>query len=218
MKSEASEFLTEIDLAKAAGTSLAPGIPPVQPSTPLHLEPNISGEDRISINTEIETSVLKEKNSSIVADAVSSLQGKLANVPKSPMDKIKDIIAKGNIQETYEVCGFKWTLKTLDQEDRIAIYDHADIIAAKSGKIPAIALLTVAYSIEALDGASVYTWFPDVTIESCNNNKYALVAKVRQYVTQYIKSFPDFLIDELYSKILILEDSKKTAMESIKNS
>jgi hypothetical protein len=116
------------------------------------------------------------------------------------------------------VCGFKWTLKTLDQEDRIAIYDHADIIAAKSGKIPAITLLTVAYSIEALDGVSVYTWFPDVTIESCNNNKYELVAKVRQYITQYIKSFPDFLIDELYSKILILEDSKKTAMESIKNS
>lgn len=197
-------------------------MPPVYKGTvgDLHKEiPAPSADDGSKIREDVSTSSLKKESlSSKITEAVEKLK-KTEKVPETPLDKLKSFIEFGSLTKEVEHFGSKWKFKTLDQADRIAMFDEADTMANYAGKMPAIALLTVVYSLEAIDGISVYKTFQDdIQIETFKGNKHAYVVAVRAALKQYMQAFPQNMIDTLYGEIAKLEDEQREALNQIKKS
>ena len=172
---------------------------------------------------DIGTDMLKQSAYSKISEVVQGLKAEQltssATSLKSPIDKLKAIISKGVLTKDLQAYGITWTFKTLDQLDKIGLYDDADKYAINSGRVPAIELMAVAYSLEAIDGQSVYSFFPDdITLEKCENNKYLFIAAIRKAIASYLQGFPQTCIAELYKAYCELEAEKEQALSELKNS
>ena len=179
------------------------------------------GADRLE---DIGTNMLKQTAYTKISEVVQNLKAEqlspaASTTLKSPIDKLKSLISKGTLTCDFKAYGITWTFKTLDQADKIGLYDDADKYAANSGRVPAIELMAVAYSLEAIDGQSVYTFFPnEITLEKCENNKYLFIAAIRKAVASYLQGFPQTCISVLYNAYWDLEIDKEKALSELKNS
>jgi hypothetical protein len=212
------QFLTDNELPSSFGNTAIFGESPSKEEAPTNHNiavPHI--EEQLKVAADVEKDQLAKAKKSEISKAIEQLQGKLSSVPETALDKIQRIIKKGYLEEDFEVYGYTWTLKSLDQEDMISIGEHADAVAKGSGKVQASILFNVAYSIEAIDGINVSSWFPDITIDHFKGDKYLYLTAIRHAVAAYIKSFPDLLISELYSKYCILDEKRLKAVADLKN-
>lgn len=212
------QFLTDNELPSSFGNTAIFGESPSKEEAPTNHNiavPHI--EEQLKVAADVEKDQLAKAKKSEISKAIEQLQGKLSSVPETALDKIQRIIKKGYLEEDFEVFGNTWTLKTLDQEDMITISEHADVVAKGSGKVHASILFNVAYSVEALDGIKVTTWFPEITLDKFKGDKYLYLTAVRHAVVAYLKSFPDLLITKLYDKYCILDEKRLQAIADLKN-
>lgn len=178
-----------------------------------------SAEESSKIREEISTSALKKDDiTSKISDAISKLK-KTEDTPVSPLDKLKLFIEVGALTSEFEMFGTKWKIKTLDQADKIAMYDEAESMAASTGRIPALSLLNVVYALEAVGGVSIYKTFQeDINLDMFKGNKHAYVVAVRAALKQFMLAYPQRMIEALNNKVQELEDEQIKALSELKNS
>ena len=187
---------------------------------PLHkLEEVPSVREQKPIKMGADTKVMKQMTrDDLIESDINKIRNKLAAVPKSPLDSLKELIAKGTFTKEFELFGHKWTLRSLDQADYIQIFDESDAMAETSGRFESLKLVSIAYSIEALDGVSVYNWFPeDITLEKYKNDRQAFAVAIRRAVRRYLEASARSLLNTLYEKVQEIEVLQKKTLEELKN-
>ena len=138
-------------------------------------------------------------------------------MPKEPKDILKYLIAKGSIEEKVVVADHTWTMRALDQRDLMLIMEQLrDDLDSQTARITAIMFYQVVYSIEAVDGISIYEWFSEIQ-EAKFPNKEAYIVAVKNAIKEYFLHMPNRTIDEFYTKYSEIEDKRSKALEEIKN-
>lgn len=171
------------------------------------------------INKNVDSKVTaKESIEEKITKDLGLMQSKLAQVPKSPLDKLKSLIERGTLIKTISAFGYNFELRALDQADLIIAFDDADTLASRSGKAPAIKLTLVTQAIESLDGVSIYQWFPDIKLEDFKDNKLAYAQAVRRALRRYLEPMPDAVIEKLYEEYEQLVFERDQALAEVKNS
>jgi hypothetical protein len=184
-----------------------------------NIEPIPTSLEMKAVQKDIDTKMLKEITiDEKIKEDVKTIQRKMDPIPKSSIDKLKELVALGSLEKDVEVFGHIWTLRALDQTDKTNAYEESDNIASQAGRIPALMMTTVAHAIEKLDGVSVYSWFPDIKLEDYKSNRYAYAGAVRRAVTRYLEPQADFVIEMLYSEYLKIESERNKVLSELKNS
>jgi hypothetical protein len=178
-----------------------------------------TAQQRVQINNKIDTNLIKQDTveEKLRLDA-EALQQKFNPIQKSPIDKLKQLIDKGSLTKDIDAFGLTFSLRALDQSDIICALDEADSMATLSGRLPAIKLCIVTYSIESLDNVSVYDWFPNIKLLDHANNKFSYANAVRRALRRYLEPMPDSVINTLYKEYEIIEAERDRALSEIKNS
>ena len=207
---EEAETLTEENINQTTADDLEP----------LHtLEEVPSVKDQKPIKMGADTKVMKQMaRDDLISSDISKIRNKMAAVPKSPLDSLKELIAKGSFTKEFDLFGHKWQLRSLDQADYIQIFDESDAMAETSGRFESLKLVSIAYSIEALDGISVYSWFPDdITLEKYKNDRQAFSIAIRRAVRRYLEVSARSLLNTLYEKVQEIEVLQKQTLDELKN-
>lgn len=180
--------------------------------------PHIKDQKQIKMGAD--TKVMKQMaRDELINSEVDQIRKKMASVPKTPIDILKELIAKGSFTKDFELFDHIWTIRSLDQADYIQIFDESDALAETSGRFESLKLVSIAYSIEALDGIPVYDWFPgDITLAQFNNDKQKFMLAIRRAVRRYLEVNARSTLSTLYEKVQEVEILQSKAVSEIKNS
>ena len=139
-------------------------------------------------------------------------------LPLNPKDILKHIIAKGEYQETVELFGHKWTIRALDQRDLLMAAEMVkDELSSSTARMSALIFLQVVFSIEAIEGISVYECFKDVKAADYKQKEdYGLA--VRKSLQKYLEHVPPQVINMFYDEYVRIEGKRNKALENLKNS
>ena len=217
------EFLLTDDQIMPPKELTAPTTPtervPVVPSGMPHTFEDIPNPAyQREIKSEADTKVMKQmaRDQNIDADLLA-VRKKFNSVPKSPLDVLKELVAKGTITKNFELFGQTWTLRSLDQSDYIQIFEESDRLAEASGRLASLKLISVVYSLEALNGSAVYNWFSDIKLEEYGNDRQAFMIAIRRAVRRYLEMSALHVVDTLYEKINEIESEQRMAIDELKN-
>lgn len=137
----------------------------------------------------------------------------------SPEDILKSIISKGEYIETREICGYKWELKALNQEELLEAFDKsASFKDSQQGQFSALMFEQIVHSIVSINDIPVTEFFPDKVRRSDFMDTSSYVKAVRRTLSVYLKKFPPTVIDELYNAYLEVETKRNEAVQHLKNS
>jgi hypothetical protein len=212
-----SDFLTGSEMAK---TPFAPPRVPVQNTGLKSVEEEeipLTAPQKIAINSDILAKEIdKEDVEEMFEREISS--PKVQGIAETPEDIFKHIISRGEYSETVEIWNYKWTMKALNHGELISALDGMkDSLASQAGRVTALAFTQVLYAITAINGISIYEWFPKI-----KRSDYPDIASYKEAVRRgfkvYFAKFPPTLIDDLYEAYAKIEVKRKEALESLKNS
>jgi hypothetical protein len=160
--------------------------------------------------------ILDEK---IRQDIAASKNMKTSGDARSPRDFLKLLIAKGEYKEDVVIFGQTWTLRALNQGDIISAFnDIKDFSSTVEGKINTVLLSQISFSIEALNGISIYEWFSDVVQRNEFSTTEEYKVAVRRVIRRYFEQMSNSVIKEFdvaYGKI---ETKRNEAIAELKNS
>jgi hypothetical protein len=155
----------------------------------------------------------------IQRDIQDAQQQKYVNMPTSPKEILKNLIAKGEYTEDVKLFGHVWTLRALDQGDTLlALEEIRDSFVTQSGRVMSMMFGSVIYSLEAIDGISIYEWFEDIKLTAFKNNRMEYHIAVRKALRQYLEAMPPTVVDSLYEKYLEVDERRNKAVSELKNS
>ena len=235
------DFLTGSDLSQQDSSPLHPGQiyneggdrimqpPPDLPTPPslaqqrsedLHNEPQVvTAAARAAMDQTAEQAFdranLAEER---VQDEVNTIKNRYADIPKSPKDSLKELLAQGELRKTFKLFGHTWTFRALDQGDLLlAMDDLKDSITTEAGRMTAVIFSKVVYAIEEIDETPVYRLFPDI-VPNQYPSKIEYIVAVKRALRAYLIGMPPMVIDNLYFKYMEVEVERDEALEKLKNS
>ena len=180
--------------------------------------PSVSEQKPLKMGAD--TKVMKQMvRDDLISSDVEQIRQKMIAVPKTPLDTLKELIARGSFTKDFDLFGHRWTFRSLDQADYIQIFDESDAMAETSGRFESLKLVSIAYSIEALDGIPVFDWFPgDITLDQYKNNRQHFMLAIRRAVRRYLEVNARSTLTKLYEKVQEVEILQAQAVEELKNS
>jgi len=189
----------------------------------LHKANSIPGSKRQSvIDAEVLKRIQESKASKIdaeIAKDIESVKLKKQGLPKNPITSLKELIQKGELSETFKMYGITWKMRALDQSDLLLSLDAIkDSLDSSSGRFTALTFAQIVYSIEELDGQSIYTLFDSIKLEDFNNDEQEYIYAVKRALKKYLTGLPPKIIDELYIRYLELDEKRNKALDELKNS
>ena len=169
-------------------------------------------KESISSHAQLRDELIDEKIRQEVMDARG-----VANTVSTPKDVLKRLIVKGDYQETIEYLGSKWTLRALDQRDLLLASELIVNDAANdSARMAYIIFAQVLFSIEAIDGISVYEMFPDIKpIDYKSREEFNL--KIRHALKAYLLHAAPHIISHFHDEYLRIENIRNKALTDLKN-
>lgn len=180
-----------------------------------------SANRRADIKKEVDAKFVGKINTiedQIQKDVQDAQNKKFSFMPNSPRDVLKKLIAQGEYMEDFQVFGNTWTLRALDQGDTLLMMEEVkDTMISQTGRIVAIMFGTVIYSVQAINGESIYEWFDEIKPGKYLDRMEYHTA-VRYAFRKYLEAMPPAIIDELYSKYLEVDAKRILALEELKNS
>ncbi len=160
--------------------------------------------------------IIQQKITEDLKKATSSfsLQG------NSPLSVLKQMISLGEYKEDIKLYGQLWTIRALDQSDlMLAVEEATSLTESPVGKLTAIAFYQLVYSIEAVNGVSIYEMFKDTIKVTDYPSQIAYIIAVKKALKRYLEHFPPAVIDSLYYEGYVKVDEKRNkALEELKNS
>jgi hypothetical protein len=176
---------------------------------------------RLDIKKEIDSvfnGKVKTIEDQIQRDVQEAQNKKFNSMPNTPKDVLKKLIAHGEYMEDFQVFGVTWTLRAMDQGDTLLMMEEVkDTMISQTGRIIAIMFGTVIYSVQAINGTSIYEWFDEIKpVKYSDRMEYHTA--VRYAFRKYLEAMPPAIIDELYSKYLEVDAKRILALEELKNS
>jgi len=152
-------------------------------------------------------------------DVLEAQKKKFEGIPKTPKDVLKSLIAQGEYTKDFKMFGQIWKLRALDQSDTMLALDEVkDDYETGSGRMLALMFGTIIYSIEAINGISVYEWFEELKLQDYNNNRMEYHVAVRKALRSYLEAMPPGIVDVIYEKYMELDEERAGAIEKLKNS
>ena len=180
--------------------------------------PNVSR--RQEINQMVDENVVAKVTSiedQIQNDIKNAQKKKFEGKPTHPKDVLKQLIAQGEYVEDFRLFGHVWTLRALDQGDQLMSLDEVkDSIETASGRVVAMMFGSVVFSVQAIDGLSIYEWFDEIKITNFENNMEYHIA-IRKAFKKYLEAMPPTVIESLYEKYMELDDKRNEAVNELKN-
>ena len=220
-----TDFLTQGDMMQedittGGGSS---DFPPDNSNFPdLHKGPDLpSAKKRLSIDEEMIKKLQESKATRIdeaIAKDINSIRTKNAGLPVNPLSTLKELIQKGELKETFEMYGITWTMRALDQSDLLFSLDAIkDSLDTSAGRFTALTFAQIVFSIEALNGLSIYEIFPDIKVTDFKDEQEYIYA-VKIALKKYLTALPPRIIDELYLRYIELDEKRNKAIDDLKNS
>lgn len=149
---------------------------------------------------------------------ILSAKGVSQKTSSSPRDILKRMIVKGDYQDTIEYLGSKWTLRALDQRDLLLASEMIrDDAGTDAAKMSYIIFAQVLFSIEAIDGVSVYEMFPDIKPKDFTTRE-EFNLRVRNALRSYLIHAAPQVINDLYDEYKKIEKVRNEALTDLKNS
>jgi len=181
--------------------------------------PNAARRMEIAQQVDAQMNKVESIDDQIRKDVEAAQNKKFEGTPRTPKEVLKNLIAKGEYSEDFDLFGQKWTLRALDQGDTILSLDEVrDTIETQSGRILALMFGTITFAIEAVNGIPIYEWFEELKLADFNNDRMEYHIAVRKALRKYLEAMPPGVIDALYEKYLALEARRAKALEELKNS
>ena len=219
-----TDFLTQQDMiTNTQGTPMVD--PPMVDQLPdLDLEKN--GLPNAATRNDIKAKIDNQMKPDKAAEAqrqidreLSQLTNKIPGSQKDPKNILKDLIAKGTYEETFELLGQEWTMRALDQNDTLLAADEIkDDVETQAGRLSAVMFSQVIFSITALNKIPLGKWFPEIRLEDFNMNEIAYNMAIRRALMTYMGKLSPKIIDDLYMKYIEINDKRNEAIEELKNS
>jgi hypothetical protein len=171
--------------------------------------------------TEMSTSELKQEilDEKISQDIKTARESSLNKAfPDSPKDILKQLIAHGEYQEVVEIFGSKWTMRALDQRDLLLAAEMVkDDLSSSTARMSSIIFLQVVFSLEAINGTSIYDCFQDIKpADYKTREEYSLAIRVT--LKKYLEHVPPQVINMFYDEYKRIEDTRNKALGNLKNS
>ena len=188
-------------------------IPPQYPNAQQRTQIN-SKVDSILTEQMINKEILDEKIRQDIASVKSS-----ANIEtgSTPQDILKNLIARGDHKEDRELFGHIWTLRALNQRDILSAFgDIKGDMDSVAIRVTSVIISQIVYSIEALDGISVYDWFIDIIKRSDFNTNEEYKLAVRRTLRRYIEEMPPEFINKLDIAYTEIEKNRNKALTELK--
>jgi len=191
------------------------GDPAVQPTAQRTKE--IDDEIRKKVTDEaLNKEILNEK---IRQDIQNSKNTPVDAKTRTPKEFLKELIAKGEYKEDIEIFGQKWTIRALNQGDIIAAFnDITDWSITTEGKLNTVLLSQIAFSIEAMNGVSVYEWFSDIVQRNTFATTEEYKVAVRRVLRRYLEQMPNGVIKQFDVAYAQVEEKRNEAIAELKNS
>ena len=198
--------------------------PPIQNNIPdLHnVELNANAAERkVAMNNPLGTTTerLKQEimNEMIEQDIASATNPTGIALPENPKDALKFLIAKGQYTKNVKLYGFTWTMRALDQRDVLLAYDSIKLdMESDAARVATIMFIQVIYSIEAINGKSIYEWFPEI-IASNYTKKEEYFLAIKMALKTYFEHMPSYFIDSFYMEYNKIEEERAKIFEELKN-
>jgi hypothetical protein len=170
--------------------------------------------DKIVTEQVINKEILDER---IRQDIEITKSSRSINLGSTPKDILKDLIAKGEHTEDKELFGHTWTFRALNQRDvLVAFSDIKDNMDSVPGRIAAITVSQIVYSLEALDGISVYEWFSDMIKRADYGTIEEYKIATRRALRNYIESMPPEFINAFDAAYIEVEKNRSKAFNDLK--
>ena len=219
------DFLTQGDMIQGDITSGggSSDLPPDTSNFPdLHKGPDLpNSKKRLSIDEEMIKKLQESKATRIdeaIAKDINSIRTKNVGIPVNPLSTLKELIQKGELRETFEMYGITWTMRALDQSDLLFSLDAIkDSLDTSAGRFTALTFAQIVFSIEALNGLSIYEIFPDIKVTDFKDEQEYIYA-VKIALKKYLTALPPRIIDELYLRYIELDEKRNKAIDDLKNS
>ena len=214
---QSSDFLTDEDMhSETPVENTQPIMPDVHKMDSM---PNPLKRAEIHKRIDKQFSKLDTVEEAIQRDVVAAQQKKFVSIAKNPKDILKELIAQSEYSEEFKLFGHMWTIRAIDQGDVLLALDEIkDTLTTQAGRTTAYLFGTVAYSIEAIDGISVYEWFDDIKLQDYGNDQMQYFIAVRRALAKYLKAMGSKIIDEFYERYIEVETKRNAALEELKNS
>lgn len=191
------------------------GEPGEQPTSQRQSEINETVRAQIS-DEMLNREILDEK---IRQDIENSKRADTTSKALLPRDYLKALIAKGEYSESVVIHGATWTFRALNQADLIMAFgDVQDSDISLVGRASILTLSQIAYAVEAINGFSVYEWFPDLFKRSDFNTTEEFKLAIRRTVRRYIERLPNSVIAELNDAYAKIEKKRNEAIAELKKS
>ena len=175
-------------------------------------------QDRAQISNAAQGISITDKIEDKIAKDVQDSQSKFKGMQGAPKDILKSIIARGEYREDFNLFGVQWTMRALDQGDLLmAIEEVKDTVMTTWGKLTELEFVKTSFSIEAINGVSVYEIFDEVKL-SDYQNKMSYILVVKKALQRYLEAFPPTFIDALYEKYSEIDKKRSEALEELKKS
>lgn len=163
----------------------------------------------------INRGVLEEK----INQEIATAKGESAELKEeqSPSGILKILIAKGSYREDVKIFNHIWTIKALNQKEVILAFNEVkDENTTITGKTSALVFGQLAYAIEAVDGVSIYEWFPEVKLSDFPSVE-AFQYSVRRVFLRYLEEMPNSIINEFVENYNEIEFKRNSAVGELKN-
>lgn len=153
----------------------------------------------------------------IQKDIQNAQKKKFEGVATHPKDVLKQLIAQGEYIEDFKLFGHTWTLRALDQGDQLMSLDEVkDTLETASGRVIAMMFGSVVFSVQAIDGVSIYEWFDEIKITDFKDNMEYHIA-VRKAFKKYLEAMPPAIVEMLYEKYMDVDEKRNKALDELKN-
>jgi len=176
--------------------------------------------EKAEMNTsKLKSEILEERITQDINSAKSASHAmEKSAFPDSPKDILKQLIAQGEYQETVDIFGHKWTFRALDQRDLLLAAEMVkDDLSSATARMSAIIFLQVVFSLEEIDGISIYECFKDIkSVDYNSREEYSLA--VKSALKKYLEHVPPQVINLFYDEYKRIEDKRNKALENLKNS
>lgn len=170
--------------------------------------------DALGVTDAINEKITEER---INADLAANQQTKLKDV-KTPQDILKTLIAKGNYTKDVTIYDHVWTIRALEQRDLLlALDDIRDDLTSQAGRVTTLMFAQVVYSIEAIDGISIYEWFTEIRPRDyATTEEYKLA--VKKSLRRHMERMAPGIIDSFYGEYQKIDGERNAALQELKNS
>lgn len=236
MSFDKDDFLTGEEMAQNQMSEQVPNVPSVNQISPApnigpgvdsgipdleNMEGTPSAHRRQQINQMVDDKVIAKVTSiqdQIQKDIAEAQKKKFEGRPSHPKDILKQLIAQGEYVEDVQLFGHIWTLRALDQGDQLMSLDEVkDTLETASSRVIAMMFGSVVFSVQAIDGISIYEWFDEIKITAFNDNMEYHIA-VRKAFKKYLEAMPPSVIEVLYEKYMEVDEKRNKALDELKNS